>query len=113
MFRPSAYPSFIYGDNPRGCKSFVPTYDLALSRMLQKFDGHYMKNGIKLFAVSNYRMHNHSTTPEMLDFFDHYSHEMSPLTLNDFRNMLTFKAYTGWSDTWWDEGDIESLYMEC
>lgn len=52
-------------------------------------------------------------TPDMIDWFDGYSHEIPALTLNEFRNMLTYKNLTDWMPGYYREWEIERLYMEC
>ena len=65
--QPSAYPSFRYA-NYRNLKNHVPPHDIALVRLLQQFDGHYIRNGFKAMATSHWRQFNHIATPDELSF---------------------------------------------
>ena len=91
----------------------IPPNDLSLVRLLMKFDGHFIKNGVKFLATSHYTTHNHIMTPEMVDWFDGYSHQVPNLTLNEFRNMLLYKNLTDWGPEYYQEYEIERLYMAC
>ena len=50
FFQPSDYPSFRYVNN-KHFKGFIPPYDIALCRLLMKFDGLFMRNGVKVAAT--------------------------------------------------------------
>ena len=83
-----------------------------LVRLFMKFDGHFMRQGVKFLATSHYRTFNHIMTPEMIDWYTGYSHQVENLKLNEFRNMLTYKNLTNWTPQYWREWEIERLYME-
>ena len=67
LFRPSEYFSYRYA-NLKGGDNKIPPYDIALCRMFMNFDGHLMKNGVKVFASSSGKYHNHNFSPEMINF---------------------------------------------
>ena len=71
FFQPSFYPSFRYANN-KHYKSCIPPYDLALCRLLMKFDGHFMRNGVKVTATSHLRFFNHTMKPSDIKFPDGY-----------------------------------------
>lgn len=110
-FRPTQYPSFRY-ENDKNLRGTVPPYDISIIRLLMKFDGHKIRNGVKLAATTQYRQFNHICTPYMLNFFPGYDAEVSNLTLNDFRNALTYYNFTDWMPELYYEWQIETLYME-
>eukprot|EP00352_Strombidinopsis_acuminata_P002398 CAMPEP_0176389426 /NCGR_PEP_ID=MMETSP0126-20121128/38372_1 /TAXON_ID=141414 ORGANISM="Strombidinopsis acuminatum, Strain SPMC142" /NCGR_SAMPLE_ID=MMETSP0126 /ASSEMBLY_ACC=CAM_ASM_000229 /LENGTH=120 /DNA_ID=CAMNT_0017758243 /DNA_START=1654 /DNA_END=2016 /DNA_ORIENTATION=- len=64
---PTKYPSFRY-ENSRVLRGFIPPQDIALIRLFMKFDGHLIRNGVKLMATTHLRQFNHIATPEMMDF---------------------------------------------
>ena len=80
--------------------------------MLMKFDGHYIRNGVKLVATSHYRQHAHLCTPEMIHFPDGYHTKVGKLALNDFRNMLYYYNMTNWMPEFMREWQVENWYME-
>lgn len=89
-FQPSKFPSFRYFDN-RHSRGYVPPMDLAIVRMLIRFDGNFMRNGVKLAATSHYREFNHICEPvKDLDFYDGYALRVNNMALNDFRNFLDY-----------------------
>ena len=84
---PTVYESFRYVDDGR-LKGFIPPYDLSLVRLLMNFDGHMIRQGVKFATTDHYNTFNHYLTPEMIDWFKGYDHEVPNLTLNEFRNMI-------------------------
>jgi small subunit ribosomal protein S29 len=111
-YQPSGYPSFRY-TNDRGLSGFIPPHDLAMCRLFMRFDGHFMRNGVKLFATSHQHQFNHIATPEMLHLFEGYCHRVDNLSLNDFRNAMHYYTLTGWmADSYDEEWRLENLFME-
>lgn len=110
-FKPSGYPSFRY-ENDKKLRGHIPPKDIALVRMLMKFDGHMIRNGFKLFATTHYRQHNHICTPDMIHFPDGYHNKVENLALNDFRNMLVYKNIVHWMPDFMKEWQVEQWYME-
>jgi len=52
-YQPSGFISFRY-ENERGLRGFIPPHDLALCRLFIRFDGQFIRNGVKLMATSHY-----------------------------------------------------------
>lgn len=78
-----------------------------------KFDGHFMRNGFKLFATSHGHQFNHTASPEMLGMFKGYEKKVENLSLNDFRNAMHYYTLTGWmGDSYDEEWRLENLFME-
>lgn len=69
--KPSDYLSFRY-ENSRSLRGRIPPHDIALVRLLMRFDGHMARNGFKLMSTTHYRQHNHLATPEMIHFPNGY-----------------------------------------
>ena len=109
--KPSLYPSFRY-ENSRKLRGHIPPHDIAMVRLLMKFDGHMAKNGFKLLSTTHYRTFNHLCTPDMINFPDGYHAKVENLSLNDFRNMLIYKNVSNWMPDFYKEWEIESFYME-
>ena len=56
-----------------------------------KFDGHLIKNGVKLCASSVARLHKHEFTPEKIMLpAKGYDLKLKGMELDDFRNMMEF-----------------------
>lgn len=72
-FQPTKMPSFRYS-NCKHLKGHIPPYDCALIRLLMKFDGNFMRNGIKLYATTNgFRQFNTICDPlKDLHFYEGY-----------------------------------------
>lgn len=66
--------------------NLIPPFDLAIPRLIMNFDGHYIKNGVKIMATSQKRLFNHICKPWMINFLEIYSIEIEKLKFNDFRN---------------------------
>jgi small subunit ribosomal protein S29 len=49
--KPSEYVSFRY-ENQRHLRGRIPPQDIAMVRLLMKFDGHMAKNGFKLLSTT-------------------------------------------------------------
>ena len=71
--QPTTYDSFRYKNDPI-LDAHIPAKDLALVRMLMKFDGHMIRQGVKFATTTHYRHFNHVMSPEMIDWFEGYSH---------------------------------------
>ena len=93
-FLPTSFPSFRYA-NDKSLNSHIPPKDLALVRLFHKFDGHKLRQGVKFVTTSHYRQFNHTMTPDMIDWFKGYDYKVPNLTLDEFRDMITFKTYAG------------------
>lgn len=110
--QPSEYESFRYVNDPK-LKGRIPPRDISLVRMLLRFDGHMLRQGVKFASTSHYNTFNHITTPEQIDWFHGYSHQVPNLTLNEFRNMIRMKQMSGWTSIKYKEWQIERMFMEC
>jgi hypothetical protein len=51
-------------------------------------------------------------TPEMIDWFKGYDHQIPNLTLDEFRDMVTFKTFAGVLTQPYREWEVEMSYME-
>lgn len=112
FFKPSEYLSFRY-DNDNKLRGRIPPQDLALVRLFMRFDGHLMRNGVKIASTTHYRQFNHLCTPDMINLPDGYHASVDNLALNDFRRMVKWYYITGWMPEYHTEPDVESLFMEC
>jgi len=83
FFLPTCYPSFRYA-NEKKHESLIPAHHLALSRAFMKFDGHKIKNGIKLVAPSLKKLYKHSFDPSQINMGKGYTIKLDGLPLDDF-----------------------------
>jgi hypothetical protein len=67
------YESFRYKNDQKN-KDMIPPKDLALVRLLMKFDGHFIRQGVKYLTTTHFSTFNHIMTPEMVQWFKGYSH---------------------------------------
>eukprot|EP00344_Euplotes_crassus_P006583 CAMPEP_0197000198 /NCGR_PEP_ID=MMETSP1380-20130617/5195_1 /TAXON_ID=5936 /ORGANISM="Euplotes crassus, Strain CT5" /LENGTH=725 /DNA_ID=CAMNT_0042417395 /DNA_START=3 /DNA_END=2180 /DNA_ORIENTATION=+ len=107
-FRPSEYTSFRYANSGY----FIPPHDIAIPRLFMKFDGHKIRNGVKICAATQESYFNHKVTPEMIESPKCYNVEMGPLHLNEFRNAVRFFQIDGKIFTDIKEWRIEQMHME-
>ena len=78
-----------------------------------KFDGHFMRNGVKVTATSHYRLFNHTMKPKDIKFPDGYHQQVSNLALNDFRSAMKYYNITGWFEQRYQrEYEMENMFME-
>lgn len=54
FFKQSSYESFKYV-NFRDADGTIAPWDLALARLFMRFDGHRIRNGVKIMATTEYR----------------------------------------------------------
>jgi len=83
FYLPTCYPSFRYA-NQKDYDSKIPAHHLALSRAFMKFDGHRIKNGIKLVAPGLKRLYKHKFTPSQINFGKGYTIELNGLPFDDY-----------------------------
>jgi hypothetical protein len=88
-YRPSDFLSFRYANN-KGYDSQIPPYDFAFIRLLMKFDGHLMKQGVKVCATTMTHYFNHKFDPKTINFPTKYDMNVENLKLNDLRNAIYF-----------------------
>ena len=113
-YQPSGFISFRY-ENDRNLNGFIPPMHLALVRLFIKFDGHMIRNGVKLMATSHYHQHNHIDDWQRLGGFEGYQQKVDNLTLDDFRSAMRYYMFTGWymHHTLEQEWQLENAFMEC
>ena len=93
---PTQYESFRYA-NQQHFRYKVPPNDLALVRMLMKFDGHFLRQGLKFCTTTHYRHFNHMMDAKEIDWWKGYETRIPNLTLDEFRNMMFYKTMTDWT----------------
>jgi hypothetical protein len=108
-FRPSVYDSYKYA-NYKGYNTKIPPMDLALVRLFMKFDGHFIKQGVKVFSTSMRKYQKASFKPEDIRMPKGYSVEVENLKLNDFRNACYYYIGSGFVDFKLDEFDIQDAF---
>ena len=77
-----------------------------------KFDGQFMRNGVKQLATSHYRQHNHICYPKDIGFYEGYHAKVPNLSLNDYRKAMKYYTYTGWRADYPEEWRVENNFME-
>ncbi len=65
-YLPSHFKSLKYA-NYKGYDSQIPPYDFAFVRLLMKFDGHLMRQGVKVGASSMTHYFNHKFDPKAIN----------------------------------------------
>ena len=114
FYLPSEYPSLKYM-NYKKLDGFIPPYDLSLSRLFMRFDGHMIKNGAKIVAVSE-KNTCYTTTDwkgDPLNIGQHFSTEVSSLALDDLRKLIKYYTFYEWTNHTFTETDIATIYMQC
>ena len=108
FFRMSELESVAYANY----KYKIPPAHIALVRLFIRFDGHRIRNGMKVCASSQNNYFNSKFDIDMIDFLKGYHHEVAPLHLNDSRNFINYLIATKWTDTKWPEWGIEAFHVE-
>jgi Mitochondrial ribosomal death-associated protein 3 len=113
FFIPSGYPSAKYANykKTRGC---IPPSDLALSRLFMRFDGHMIKNGAKIVAVSE-KTETYSVRSKWqgdpLNQGLQSTLEVSKIALDDLRKLIYYYKYFKWTDDVLTQKDIAAIHM--
>ena len=106
-FRASEYRSYRYAN---GYHTFIPPFHMAVVRMFMKFDGHFIRNGVKLVATTQDKFYNTIFDPKMIQFPRGYYKDVQPLRLNDVRHFMNFMYLSNQYPSPQEEWQIESLY---
>ena len=109
-FKPSMYDSYKYA-NYKGYETKIPPYDLAMCRMFMRFNGHMIKQGVKVVASTCHRFGKHEFKPEMINYPQNYAIDVENLKLDDLRNALGYYMLFGFSDNVYTEQEIQDLFM--
>lgn len=109
-FKPSMYDSYKYA-NYKGYENKIPPYDLAMCRMFMRFNGHMIKQGVKVVASTCHRFGKHEFKPEMINYPKNYAIEVENLKLDDLRSAIGYYMLHGFADNVYTEQDIQDLYM--
>lgn len=95
MFRRSPIRDYRYFGQ-KNLRGHVPPYHFALVRLFMRFDGHKIKNGMKIFASSHQHLYKHVFTPEKINFPEQgFCHEMQNLDLALVRAAIQNYVNTG------------------
>ena len=110
LYRPSAYKSYRYANyNDHS----IPPYHISLCRAFVNFDGHKIKNGIKIGGSSNRRLNRHTFNAEKIMLPKGYEAEMNGLPLNDYRNFCTYALENKlWITDNFQASHVEQFWME-
>lgn len=113
FFKPSEYPSAKYS-NYRQLGECIPPYDISLSRLFMRFDGHMIKNGVKVVAVSEKltRFTKNLWVNDPANIGDQFNFEVGNMTLDDLRNLIKYYTYFEWAQGKLFESDIAAIYMQ-
>lgn len=110
LFRPSHFRSIKYM-NIKQAKGFIPPYDIALCRLFMRFDGHRIKNGLKIYASSEKYLKGHTLSAEKVNLPRYVNFPVEPMCLNEFRSMVQYYTITDWLDSYLAEYQVENAYM--
>jgi len=108
-FKPSMYDTYKYA-NYRHYENKIPPFDIAMCRMFMNFNGHMIKNGVKVVASTCHRFGNHEFTPEHINYPRNYSIKVDNLRLDDMRNALGYYMTNGIAVQIYSEQEIQNLY---
>ena len=113
FFKASDFHSVKY-ENYKECKGAIPPYDMGLCRALMRFDGHTIKNGVKIVATSEKfdPIEKRTWNIEHLNIPKAYELEVQNLTLNDYRYMVNYYKSTGWLNYNMNEIEMEGMFMQ-
>lgn len=85
----TAYNSYRYATDTQ-LSGTIPPHHLSLCRAFLNFDGHKIKNGIKIVGSSLKSFHKHKFNGEKIFFPKGYEYEMKGIPLNDFRTVSRY-----------------------
>jgi small subunit ribosomal protein S29 len=96
-FTKTTYPSFKYV-NYKDVDGTIPPYDIALARLFMKFDGHRIKNGVKVMATTEYRFKRRTFSPTNINLPPRVCFELEKLAIDDFRLLLEYYFSVDWME---------------
>jgi len=109
-YRPSDFLSFRYA-NYKGYESKIPPYDFAFVRLLMKFDGHLIKQGVKVCATTMTHYFNHKFDPKTINFPTRYDMNVENLRLNDLKNVIYYYMSYNYMNRIISEEEMEFLNL--
>lgn len=110
FFKPSQYPSVKYV-NYKETNGFIPPYDISLCRAFMRWDGHRIKNGVKIYASSEFETpHNHFGAEDVhIPYY--YELPVNMMGLQEYRYMTQYYMQNGWTHDNLTAIDVERTYM--
>lgn len=113
FYKPSDYPSLKYM-NFRHFRECISPADISLSKLFMRFDGHMIRNGIKVVAVSEKEMNFQKRVwnGDPLNLGDHFCMEVENLALDDLRKMIQYYYFFDWTRHKMTQSDIATIYMQ-
>lgn len=89
---------------------YIPSYHLALSRLLSRWDGHEFKRGVKLFATSWNKRNRRQFDPKILGVKAEEIKQVRNFTKHEFAHYCAYQGITGTSHRF-PEDRLEYFYM--
>lgn len=105
-FRPTEFMSFRYANN-KSHECLIPPYDFAFIRLLMKFDGHLIKQGVKVCATTMTNYFQHKFDPKVINFPTKYDITVENLKLNDLKNAIYYYMKNGYTNEIISEEEME------
>ena len=91
----------------------IPPYHMAHCRMFMRFDGHKIKNGLKITGSSHRHLYKHIFNPEKINFPKGFDHELKKLDLNSFRAAMQHNVNIGFLPKEYNaETMVQQVYLE-
>jgi hypothetical protein len=112
FFKNSDFPSIKYM-NFRHCREAIAPADIALCHLFMRFDGHMIRNGVKIVAVSEKEMNYHVRRwkGDPVNAGPDCCVEIDKIPLDDLRKMVKYLYFFGWTDFEMSESDIAGIHM--
>jgi hypothetical protein len=110
LFKRSSYKSFKY-INFKEADGTIPPWDIALARLFMRYDGHLIKNGVKVMASTEHKAKRKQFDPTKINLSERCAFEMKPLEVDDFRNLMYYYTQTGWFNSPISSLEVLNVYM--
>jgi small subunit ribosomal protein S29 len=78
------------------CDGTIPPHDIALPRLFMKYDGHRIKNGVKVMSTSETNSKGQKFDATQINLAPRCEYKMKPLEVDDFRSLVYYYHQTDW-----------------
>lgn len=110
FFRKSDYTDGRYEPDPL-LRGMVPPYHIAECRMFMRFDGHKIKNGLKVVSSCLKHLNRHTFEPSKINYPEGFDIKAQPIELDQIRNSISHFCNIGHLDGRFQEERVSQLFF--
>lgn len=110
FFKQSNYPSAKYV-NYKETDGHIPPYDISLCRAFMRWDGHRIKNGVKIYASSEFNTPQNYFKVEDVHIPYYYELPVEMMGIHEYQYMTQYYMQNEWTHDNISVLDVERIYM--